>query len=32
MKKPHTVCRIAPKGLTAFEEYIEALKTYISAK
>ena len=27
-KKPHTICRITPVGLKAFEEYIDALKTY----
>jgi DNA-binding MarR family transcriptional regulator len=27
-KKPHTICRITHVGLKAFEEYIEALKTY----
>jgi DNA-binding MarR family transcriptional regulator len=27
-KKPHTICRITPAGLKAFEEYIDALKTY----
>ena len=27
-KKPHTVCRITTTGLKAFEDYIEALKTY----
>lgn len=28
-KKPHTTCRITDKGLKAFEEYVEALKSYI---
>lgn len=28
-KMPRTVCRITPKGVDAFEEYVEALKTYI---
>ena len=28
-RKPHTVCRIAATGLKAFEDYIDALKTYI---
>lgn len=28
-KKPHTVCRLSPVGLKAFEEYVEALKTYL---
>lgn len=27
-KKPHTICRITDCGFKAFEEYIEALKTY----
>ena len=28
-KKPQTICRISPEGLRAFEEYVEALKTYL---
>ena len=28
-KKPCTICRITPQGIHAFEEYVEALKTYI---
>ncbi len=28
-KRPQTVCTITPKGLTAFEKYFEALKSYI---
>ena len=28
-KMPCTLCRITPKGIEAFEEYVEALKTYI---
>lgn len=28
-KMPRTVCRIAPPGVRAFEEYVEALKSYI---
>ena len=28
-KMPCTLCRITPKGVEAFEEYVEALKTYI---
>ena len=28
-KKPHTTCLITPNGRRAFEEYIEALKSYI---
>ena len=28
-KMPCTVCKITPCGVDAFEEYVEALKTYI---
>ena len=28
-KKPKTTCRITPAGLKAFEDYVEALKTYL---
>lgn len=28
-KIPCTVCRMTPKGVDAFEEYVEALKSYI---
>ena len=28
-KMPCTLCRLTPKGVEAFEEYVEALKTYI---
>ena len=28
-KMPCTLCRITPKGVEAFGEYVEALKTYI---
>jgi DNA-binding MarR family transcriptional regulator len=28
-KKPLTTCRITPKGLKAFEDYVQALKQYI---
>lgn len=28
-KMPCTVCRMTPKGVDAFEEYVEALKSYI---
>lgn len=28
--KPRTTCRITDKGLKAFEEYVEALRSYIS--
>ena len=31
-KMPCTLCRIIPKGVEAFEEYVEALKTYIYRK
>ena len=31
-KMPCTLCRITPKGVDAFEEYVEALKTYIYRK
>ena len=31
-KMPCTLCRITPKGVQAFEEYVEALKTYIYRK
>ena len=31
-KMPFTLCRITPKGVEAFEEYVEALKTYIYRK
>lgn len=28
-KKPRTVCRMTDIGLKAFEDYVEALKTYL---
>lgn len=28
-KKPRTVCRITPEGKKAFEDYVDALKSYI---
>ena len=28
-KIPRTLCRITPTGVDAFEEYVEALKSYI---
>ena len=31
-KMPCTLGRITPKGIEAFEEYVEALKTYIYRK
>ena len=27
-KMPRTVCRITPKGIEAFDEYVKALQTY----
>ncbi|WP_085536457.1 winged helix-turn-helix domain-containing protein [Massilibacteroides vaginae] len=29
-KRPQTLCKITKKGISAFEEYIEALKSYIN--
>ena len=29
-KKPQTLCKITPIGLKAFEDYVDALKTYLS--
>ena len=29
-RKPRTVCRISDTGLKAFEDYVDALKTYIN--
>ncbi len=29
-KRPCTTCKITPKGLQAFEDYVEALKSYLS--
>lgn len=29
---PLTTCRITPKGLKAFKEYVENLKTYLGGK
>lgn len=31
-KKPHTVCTITQNGVNAFEEYVEALKSYLVTK
>ena len=28
-KKPQTLCKITPIGLKAFDDYVEALKTYL---
>lgn len=29
-KRPHTVCRITEKGVEAFEQYVEAIREYLS--
>ncbi len=29
-KRTNTTCKITQQGITAFEEYVEALKTYIT--
>ncbi|MBS1635513.1 MAG: transcriptional regulator [Bacteroidetes bacterium] len=29
---PQTMCRITPKGIRAFEEYVENLKAYLTVK
>jgi DNA-binding MarR family transcriptional regulator len=29
-KRPQTICKITPQGVNAFEQYIEALKSYIN--
>ena len=31
-KKPCTICRITTEGLKAFENYVEALKSYLVTK
>ncbi|MGI6222041.1 MAG: winged helix-turn-helix domain-containing protein [Prevotella sp.] len=31
-KRPCTICKITQKGIDAFAEYVEALKTYVSKK
>lgn len=28
-RKPQTICRITPVGLKAFEDYVEAIRTYL---
>lgn len=28
-KMPRTICRITPKGINAFDEYVKALKLYL---
>lgn len=30
-KKPQTLCKITPIGLKAFEDYVEALKSYLGS-
>mgnify|MGYP000882746540 FL=1 len=29
-KRTRTVCRITPKGMEAFQQYVEALKSYLN--
>jgi DNA-binding MarR family transcriptional regulator len=29
---PQTICRITPEGVTAFEEYVKDLQTYLNIK
>ena len=29
---PQTICRINPKGVDAFDEYVKSLQTYLSLK
>lgn len=29
-KRPRTVCKITPKGIEAFEDYVKALQDYIA--
>ncbi|MDE6497105.1 MAG: transcriptional regulator [Muribaculaceae bacterium] len=29
-KRPRTVCSITPSGIKAFEEYVEALRSYLN--
>lgn len=31
-KKPCTVCKVLPKGIEAFEQYVETLKEYLAIK
>lgn len=28
-KRPQTICRIAPKGIEAFEKYVQAIQSYL---
>ena len=29
---PQTICKITPKGINAFDEYVKSLQTYLSLK
>lgn len=29
---PQTICKITPKGIDAFDEYVKSLQTYLSLK
>ncbi|MBO4956047.1 MAG: transcriptional regulator [Muribaculaceae bacterium] len=29
-KRPRTICSITPEGISAFEQYVEALKSYLN--
>lgn len=29
---PQTICKITPKGIKAFEEYVKSLQTYLGVK
>jgi DNA-binding transcriptional ArsR family regulator len=29
-KKPHTICKITPVGISAFNDYVKALQDYIN--
>ena len=31
-KKPCTICRLTPQGTKAFEQYVEALRSYLEVK
>ncbi|MDR1371271.1 MAG: transcriptional regulator [Dysgonamonadaceae bacterium] len=31
-KMPRTVCKITPKGIEAFENYVKSIQTYFNAK
>jgi DNA-binding MarR family transcriptional regulator len=28
-KMPHTICRVTQKGIAAFQDYVDALQTYL---